>query len=336
MKRLLYSAALFLAVLAQEEAEPEPEPETVAGNNSTILKIASDVMTIEHTPGRIAIEDFYDGPAKIVEGGIAALLSDPTVALGTNAEIPSLKSYGSNRDLRIIYTMTETYYRIVANRNAGIETLEDLKGKRIGTIPTTTAAYFVEKYLGTVGLEPDDYELAYGGTCLRAPCGRNTLPMQLANGTIDAIALWEPTPQFAVNELGDDAIVFQDRSVYREVVNLQSTAPKLADPETRALIVEFVRSLNAAQRVFAEEPTEDLYQRVADATGSQADVIEQVWGIHGWRGTLVGDIYDVLKTEDQWVAQLQGRDKLTEEEIEALVDTSILEEALGLSLGETR
>lgn len=327
MKRLYYSASLILAALAQDESEP-------SSGEKPMLKIASDVMTIEHTPGRIAIEDFYSGSAEIVEGGIAALLSDPTVALGTNAEIPSLKSYGRNKDLRIIYTMTETYYRIVANRNAGIETLEDLKGKKIGTIPTTTAAYFVEKYLGTAGLEANDYELTYGETCLKAPCARNSLPLQLVNGTIDAIALWEPTPQFAVNELGDDAVIFQDRSVYREIVNLQSTATKLADPETRAQIVEFVKALHEAQRVFREEPTAELYQRVANAMGSEADVIEQVWSIHGWRGTLAGDILDVLRVEDPWVAQVARRDELSEEEIVALVDTSILEEALGLTLGE--
>ena len=240
MKRLLCSASILLAVLAKDES-----PST-----DTTLKIASDVMEIEHTPGRIAIGDFYTGPAEIVEDGIAAPLSDPTIALGINAEIPSLKSYGRNKDLRIIYTVTETYYRIVANRNAGIETLEDPRGKKIGTIPTTTAAYFVEKYLGTVGLEPGDYELTYGGPCIRAPCAWNSLPKQLVNGTIDALALWEPTPQFAINGPGEDTIVFQDRSIYREIVNLQSTATKLADPETRAQIVEFVRALHEAQRVF--------------------------------------------------------------------------------------
>src|SRR5690242_7948489 len=117
------------------------------------LRIASDIVNIEPTPAQIAIDQFYDGDAEIVEGGIAALVSQPLdIQLGTNAEIPSLKIYATNKNLRIIYTMTETYYRIVANRKAGIQKLEDLKGKRIATFATTTAAYFAGKYLATVGL----------------------------------------------------------------------------------------------------------------------------------------------------------------------------------------
>lgn len=49
---------------------------------------------------------------------------------------------------------------------------------------------------------------------------------------------------------------------------------------------------------------------------------------------MVGDILEVLREEDPWVAGVEGRDELTEEEILELVDTSILEEALGLALGE--
>lgn len=96
-------------------------------------------------PGRVAIEDFYEGDAEIVKGGTGTLVRDPEVALGTNAEIPTLKTFATSKDLRIIFTMTETYYRIVANKQSGIERLEDLKGKVIGTFPTSTTAYFAEK-----------------------------------------------------------------------------------------------------------------------------------------------------------------------------------------------
>ncbi len=43
-------------------------------------------------------------------------------------------------------------------------------------------------------------------------------------------------------------IEFQDRSVYREIVNLHSTAETLAKPEKRRAIVAFVRALIEAQR----------------------------------------------------------------------------------------
>jgi len=299
-----------------------------AQSASATLRIASDVATIEHTPGQIAIDQFYNGNATIVEGGIAVLVrSSTSIQLGTNAEIPSLKTYATSKNLRIIYTMTETYYRIVANRKAGIETLADLKGKRIATIPTTTAAYFAEKYLATVGLNSSDYSLVSGSTCMMQPCRANTMPAQIVAGAVDAIALWEPTPQVAVDMLGGDAVIFQDRGLYREIVNLQSTTDALGDPDTRKEIVAFVKAVMKAQKVFNEDP-ESLYERVAEIVGSDPGVIKRAWGIHGWRGALAPDIVEVLIEEEKYVAGLQRRKPWSDEEVTALVDFSITEEAL--------
>ena len=59
----------------------------------------------------------------------------PLVALlgGLVASLPGL---------RIILTVSEGYYRIVARRSAGISSLADLKGKRIATFPSTSSAYY--------------------------------------------------------------------------------------------------------------------------------------------------------------------------------------------------
>ena len=40
------------------------------------------------------------------------------------------------------------------------------------------------------------------------------------DGRADAISMWEPESQNAVDGLGKDAIVFQDNKVYRELFSL--------------------------------------------------------------------------------------------------------------------
>ncbi|WP_437498598.1 ABC transporter substrate-binding protein [Sorangium sp. So ce1099] len=70
------------------------------------------------------------------------LLNDASVDLGTNAETQTLRQWVAHPNLRIIFTVTETFYRIVANRAAGISSLADLRGKRIGSIANTSAACF--------------------------------------------------------------------------------------------------------------------------------------------------------------------------------------------------
>ncbi|WP_104978342.1 ABC transporter substrate-binding protein [Sorangium cellulosum] len=293
------------------------------------LRIASDTASIEFTPALIASQDFYPGEATVESGGIVKLLNDPSVDLGTNAETQTLRQSVAHPNLRIIFTVTETFYRIVANRDAGIDALADLRGKRIGTIPNTSAAYFVDKYLGTAGLTADDYTVVPGGICMATPCARNTLPSLLERGEVDAVALWEPSTQLAADVIGERAIVFQDRSLYREIVNLHSTAEKLADPEKRRGIVEFVRSLARAQELYRTTP-EVVWPRISSAIGIEQSVLEEVWHDERFQGTLVPDILDVLEEEEPWVAAQTGRTPRTRAELAPLVDDSVMREALGL------
>lgn len=290
------------------------------------LKITSDTKSIEFTPALVAAEDFYPGKATVSSGGIVTLLQDTTVDLGTNAETQTLRQSVMYPNLRIIFTVTETFYRIVANRQAGIETLADLAGKRIASISNTSAAYFIYKYLGTVNVT--NYTLVTGGICMATPCGSSTLPGLVESGKADAIALWEPSTEIAAQALGDDAVIFQDRSLYREIVNLHSTAEKLADPEKRRAIVQFVRSLIQAQAKFRDDPR-SIYPRIVDAIGVQQPVLEAAWHDERFGGELVPDILDVLEEEEPWVAAQTNRTPRTRAELAPLVDDSIAKEALG-------
>ena len=60
------------------------------------------------------------------------------------------------------------------------------------------------------------------------------MPAALKRGDVDAIAIWEPQANNSEQALGADAIVFQDRPVYRELFNLNTTAEVLADPARRS------------------------------------------------------------------------------------------------------
>jgi len=283
------------------------------------LKITSDTASIEFTPLLVAAENFYSGTASVGSGGIPTLLSDSTVDLGSNAETQSLRQSVMHPNLRIIFTVTETFYRIVASRAAGVTKLADLKGKSIATIPNTSAAYYVDKMMRTVSLTDKDLTIRSGTA--------ETLPTLLANGTVAAVTLWEPSPQVAMDRIGSDAIEFQDRTVYREIVSLHSTAEVLAKPEKRRGIVAFVRSLMQAQRQFREQP-ELAKPRVIKALSMDAALLDKVWHNEQWLGTLVPDLLDILVEEDVWVAAQTGRTPRTRAQLAPLVDDSIMKEAM--------
>jgi len=67
--------------------------------------------------------------------------------------------------------------------------LADLKGKKIGTFGSTSAAYFLSKYLNSVGVADTAYTVVMGSDCRKAPCGAGTLPYMLTQRSIDAIAM---------------------------------------------------------------------------------------------------------------------------------------------------
>ncbi|HET7542324.1 MAG TPA: hypothetical protein VFK05_20790 [Polyangiaceae bacterium] len=75
------------------------------------LEITSDTASIEFTPLLVAAESFDSGTASVGSGGIVSLLSDSTIDLGSNAETQSLRQSVDHPNLRIIFTVTETFYR---------------------------------------------------------------------------------------------------------------------------------------------------------------------------------------------------------------------------------
>jgi ABC-type nitrate/sulfonate/bicarbonate transport system substrate-binding protein len=121
---------------------------------------------------------------------------------------------------------------------------------------------------------------------------------------------------------------FQDRGIYRELFNLNTTAAKLADPGKRAAIVAFVRALIAASAEIERRPSR-AWALVAKSTGYDAALIERVWHHEGYPGALVPDLLDVLVDEEIYVAKERNRVPRSRTELADLIDDSVLREALG-------
>ncbi|KAI8953622.1 hypothetical protein F4801DRAFT_102938 [Xylaria longipes] len=152
------------------------------------LKVANSLEVLEWTPELIAKEDYFNGSVSIVSGGIPSLASDASVDLGGNSETQLLRQYASHKNLRTVIATAEVYYRIVASRKAGIGTLADLKGKRIGAFPSTSSEYFVQTYLATVGLRPADYTIGkwLSGSIPICVCASGILPNHSRDATTDS------------------------------------------------------------------------------------------------------------------------------------------------------
>lgn len=245
--------------------------------------------------------------------------------LAGQAETQALRASVSNPDLRIIMTVSEGLYRIVARRSAGISQVGDLRGKRVGVFERTSAAYFLDRLLDNADIAPTDV--------IRVPLRPRAMEPALRSGKVDAIAIWEPESARAEMALGEDAITFADPSVYRELYNLNTTADALSDPARRARIVDFVRHLISAAQVATDEP-EKIWPLLANSSGYPVALIGASWPHHRFPADIPDDIIDVLVEEEQWLAAQANRPARPRELLATLIDRSVLREALGLARRE--
>ncbi len=310
MHRLL---AFIACIAAAQAASAEPAPLRVFGNTSTL----------EIAPVLLAAERAGTAVVTVSSGGIPNLFSADAADVATNAETQTLRESIEHPNLRVIFTVAEGYYRIVARRSGGVAKLADLRGKRIGTVPNTSSAYHLHRMLATVGLSEGDVTMVP-----LVPLTK--VADALRTGEVDAVTVWEPEIQRAANALGADAIEFQDHAVYRELFNLNTTAEKLADPAKRRQIVAFVAQLIKASETIRSGSAEESMGLVARASGFDKSVVETAWHQEAYYGTLVHDLPDVMADEDLWLAQQGGRAVRSRSQLAELVDPSIRLEALAL------
>jgi NitT/TauT family transport system substrate-binding protein len=284
------------------------------------LRVFGNTTTIELAPVHVAAKELGPAAVTVANGGIADLYDDSAADVATNAETQALRQSVDHPDLRIILTVSEGFYRIVARRSAGVTQLADLRGKRIATAPNTSSAFYLLKMLRTAGLSIDDVTVVPVNPL-------SDMPRALADRRVDAVTIWEPEIQNAQDLVGADAIELQDRRVYRELFNLNTTAAALADPAKRAQIVAFVRALIRASAVVRERPSE-AWPLVAASTGFDVKLIERVWHHEGYPGTLVPDLLDVLVDEDVYVARERNRAPRSRAELATLIDATVLRDAL--------
>jgi sulfonate transport system substrate-binding protein len=281
---------------------------------------------IELSPVIVAANSFYPEHLPMGEGGITTITAE-AADLATNAETQLLRETIANPDLRIIMTVTESFYRLVARRSAGIETLADLKGKRVMLPRNTSANYYLVAMLRTVGLTEDDVELVPLPPQQGDQTGMDQMSDALARGDVDVISIWEPEPEDAIHQLGDDAVVLQDRSVYREVFNLHARATDLADPAKRRSIVEFVRAVAKATAALNADPKQ-YWPHISSITRFTVEEIAMGWPEMEFPVAIIPDMLEVLVEEEPWVAKQQNREPRSREELEKFIDRSVVEEAL--------
>lgn len=155
--------------------------------------------------------------------------------LATAAELlVALDSFNKPSDLAIVATLSASSQQIklVARRSAGIEAPAQLQGKRIGSVPGTSAQYFLDTWLLFHEVDPRQVQFV--------PLPAEQLAGALQRREVDAVAIWEPHAAKALAALAGDVAALPGPRVYTQRFNLVTSR----------------RALARAERLVAERPAE--------------------------------------------------------------------------------
>jgi sulfonate transport system substrate-binding protein len=236
--------------------------------------LAMNTATIEGSPVYVAAASPAGAHLRIISGGVRNLANGSAHA-ATNAETQMLVAGAPN--VRLLFTVAEGLYRVVAKRSAGITSPADLRGKRIATPRETSAHYYLVRVLTAAGVREADV------TIVDLP--RDQMATGMAAGQADALVMWEPEAEKAVAALGGDATLFEHNKIYRELFSMYTTTDVLGNPLRRRELVAGVRAILAATEALRKNP-DPHFALIARTVSQSADWVSRSWTHHAFPAAL--------------------------------------------------
>ncbi len=219
--------------------------------------------------------------------GLAAVLSGKA-DLATVGDTPISRAIVEGQPVAVVGTLCEINRAIliVARRDRGISSPDDLRGKKIGVVAGTTADFFLHLFLAASYINPWEAWIIHLQT--------DQVVDALVRGEIDAVSTWFPHTLAAMERLGDTGIILDDPSIYKMTWNLTSTRDFAGKHGER--IQRVLRAFIRANRFIVEQPGE-ARTITSTAVHTAGHAFDKEW--EDFRFTVTLDQSLLLNLEDQ-------------------------------------
>ena len=319
-KQVLIGLLLFLPIAALVTIaiirEPKPKKLSVAINS---LAVATAPVFVAADPAIGVLRrnglDYSEIP--FAAGRLALdALTGGNVDLATVAETPLVLASVNRPDLRVVATIAKSQFRVVALRSAGISAVSDLKGKRVACLVGSSSEYFLWRLLASGELAMADVTL----TNLQPPDMVNALRRR----DVDAISIWEPHAQRAIDGVGADSNVFDSRGLYTEYFNVVSTVAVLKDEAKRRAISEFLSALtDAARKMRGDAP--QAWRVIGARLSMDPRELEGIWSRFSFEiGLPTEALVEAMQGVEGWDAAARRRQKRSPGDLRRLLDDSFV------------
>lgn len=207
------------------------------------------------------------------------------------AEVPFSVAVIKGEALSLVATMLDISdsHGVIARRDRGISSVADLVGKKVGLKLGTSAEYFLWALLVRHRIAPDSVIL------VDLPPGQ--LAQALAEGSIDAVAVWQPYVLDTQNAVGENAVSFVDIDVYTQSSVLVARSDIL---KQRSVAIErLMRALLKAEQLSRSQPEESL-KVVATWLKRDVEDLRPLWKALDFNISLQQSHLITLEDEARW------------------------------------
>lgn len=290
----LLALLLFLPACSRTEQKPAEPAEKVKIAYATLTEAALaqvaeaggynreeglDVTAFLHSYGKLALKDVLEGKADFA----------------TVAETPAMFAILNGEKIAIIASImsSQKNHAIVARKDLGILSPQDLKGKKIATTPGITSDFFMDGFLTVRGIARKELTVVN--------LNPEELENAIVNGDVDAVSAFHPFLAQVQKRLGEKGMTFYDEGLsYTETFNLVATQEFVRkNPEK---VRKMLRALVKAEKLAKEYPAE-AQKLVAQFTGIAPGTVAETWAISNFDLTLNQTLVLVLEDESEWAIE---------------------------------
>lgn len=158
---------------------------------------------------------------------------------------------------------------VLGNKDKGVNTIEDLKGKTIAMASGTTSEMILDLTLQDAGLTRDDVTVM--------DMDPSAIVTAMISGSVDAAATWSPNTFTIKEELGDKVLMLTNNETY--VQKLPSIASWIVNPsyaeKNGERVTRFTRALYKAMDYRAEHVDEVVAWVAEEAKLDKDSVVNQ-------------------------------------------------------------
>jgi ABC-type nitrate/sulfonate/bicarbonate transport system substrate-binding protein len=228
-----------------------------------------------------------------VSHGVAAIgdVLQRKADLAVAAEVPFVISVMKGDALGMVASVVSVSNdnAIIARRDHAIAAPRDLAGKKIGVSFGTSGSYFLWAFLIRHKLPPDSIALV--------DLPPNRIVGALANGSVDAVATWQPISFEAQAALGKNALSFTEADAYRTSMAAIGRSEFLKGHANA--IEKLVRAMLKAEQFMRSRPEETL-NLAAEWLKIDVDALRPTWKQFDFRINLLQSHLITLEDEARW------------------------------------